>query len=59
MESVKRVDLICCHHYGMTKYRQLDREYPMEESVQPIPDDRQQEILALFQTYGLQAQLGG
>lgn len=59
LTSVKRVDLICYHQYGMTKYRQLDRPYPLGDEVQPIPEPRQQELLALFRSYGLNAQLGG
>ena len=59
LSSVKRVDLICYHQYGIIKYQQLDRIYPLEDTVQPIPAARQQSILELFRSYGLNAQLGG
>lgn len=45
--------------YGMVKYQQLERRYPLSDSVMPILPARQKEILALFQRCGLNAQLGG
>ena len=59
LKHVSRVDLICYHQYGMVKYQQLDMKYPIPDSVTPIPPERQQKILALFQRHGLKAQLGG
>lgn len=59
LDAVKRVDLICYHQYGMTKYRQLDRSYPMGSGASPFSEERQEEILELFLSYGLNAQLGG
>lgn len=59
LPSVKRVDLICYHQFGMVKYQQLDRPYPMPDSVQPIPEKRQRWLLELFRAYGLNVQLGG
>ena len=47
------------HQYGMVKYQQLERRYPLSDSVMPILPARQKEILALFQRCGLNAQLGG
>lgn len=59
LNQIKRVDLICYHQFGMVKYQQLDRTYPIPDLVQPIPEARQRELLALFQSYGLPTQLGG
>ena len=59
LEQIRRVDLICYHQYGMVKYQQLSRDYPIPDTVTPIPPERQQEILAIFQGCGLNAQLGG
>lgn len=59
LTQIKRVDLICYHQFGMVKYQQLDRTYPILDSVQPIPEARQRELLALFQSYNLPTQLGG
>ena len=59
LTQIKRVDLICYHQFGMVKYQQLDRTYPIPDSVQPIPEARQRELLALFQSYNLSTQLGG
>lgn len=59
LTQIKRVDLICYHQFGMVKYQQLDRTYPIPDSMQPIPEARQRELLALFQSYNLPTQLGG
>lgn len=59
LPNVKRVDLICYHQFGMVKYQQLDRPYPIPDSVQPIPEPRQRWLLELFRAYGLSVQLGG
>lgn len=54
---IERLDLICYHEFGAVKYGEMGMTYPMD--AQPIPPQRQQEILALFRSYGFQAQLGG
>ena len=59
LKQVKRVDIICYHQFGMVKYQQLDLDYPIPDSVQVIPEERQKQLLALFQRFGLNAQLGG
>lgn len=57
LKSVIRVDLMPVHEYGKTKYEQLGKEYQL--NVQPIPQERQDEIKALFERYGLNTQIGG
>ena len=57
LKSVIRVDLMPVHEYGKTKYEQLGKEYQL--NVQPIPQERQDEIKALFERYGLITQIGG
>lgn len=57
LKSVIRVDLMPVHEYGKTKYEQLGKEYQL--NVQPIPQERQDEIKALFEEYGLNTQIGG
>lgn len=59
LKQVKRVDIICYHQFGMAKYQQLDLDYPIPDSVQVIPEERQKQLLALFRRFGLNAQLGG
>lgn len=54
---VRRVDLIPYHQYGMGKYEQLGRQYTLSEP--PLPEEERQRLLALFQSAGLNAQLGG
>lgn len=57
LRCVKRVDLIPYHQFGTGKYEELGRQYTLQE--ESIPDEEQQALLALFQGYGLTAQLGG
>lgn len=57
LTCVRRVDLIPYHQYGTGKYTELDRDYPLHEDN--IPDETQQQLLALFSGYGLNTQLGG
>ena len=54
---IERLDLICYHEFGTSKYEEIGMTYSVDAS--PIPPERQQEILALFQAHGFQAQLGG
>ncbi len=57
LKSVERVDLMPVHEFGKVKYEQLGKEYKL--NVQPIPQERQDEIKALFERYGLNVQIGG
>lgn len=57
LESVQRVDILPYHPYGKVKYAQLGKEYKLNS--QAVPPARQEEIRALFERYGLIAQLGG
>lgn len=57
LKSVERVDILPVHEFGKVKYEQLGMEYRL--SVQPIPEERQQEIVELFASHGLKTQIGG
>jgi pyruvate formate lyase activating enzyme len=57
LKSVERVDVMPVHEYGKVKYEQIGKEYKL--NVQPIPQHRQEEIIDLFERYGLIAQIGG
>lgn len=57
LKSVSRVDILPVHEYGKAKYPEIGMEYKL--SVDPISQGRQKEILELFKSYGLNAQLGG
>lgn len=59
LQMVRRVDLICYHQFGMVKYDELERTYPMPDDVRPLVPSRQNEILRIFLSEGLPAQLGG
>lgn len=58
LKSVERVDLLAYHEYGKAKYEQLGKEYRLK-NVQNISSERMEEIKALFESYGLNVQLGG
>ncbi|MCR4443346.1 MAG: glycyl-radical enzyme activating protein [Peptococcaceae bacterium] len=57
LKSVERVDLMPVHEFGKVKYEQLGKEYKLK--VRPVPPERQEEIKALFEHYGLNTQIGG
>jgi len=57
LKSVERVDLIPVHEFSIVKYKQLDKEYKL--SSEQISDERQEALLQLFKSRGLNAQIGG
>jgi len=57
LRSVERVDLLPVHEYGKVKYDQLGMEYRLV--ARPIPQERQDDIKALFEESGLRTQIGG
>ncbi len=58
LACVKRVDLIGYHNYGSKKYGTLNRTYSLSD-LPPLSEEKKQEFLSLFRSYGLNAQLGG
>ena len=58
LRCVERVDLLAFHEYGNVKYGQLGREYRLG-NVQPIFQERLEQIKTLFERHGLRTQLGG
>jgi len=57
LHGLKRLDLLPYHTYGKSKYEELDMDYPLDCDL--IPENRQEEILAYFRSFGLPAQVGG
>ena len=57
LKSVERVDLMSYHEYGTVKYQQLGREYRL--NVQSLGDEELNNIKTVFESYGLNVQLGG
>lgn len=57
LKSIERVDILPVHEYGKAKYPEIGMEYKL--NVNPIPLERQKEILNMFKGYGLNAQIGG
>jgi len=50
LRSVERVDLLPVHEYGKGKYDELGKQYTLV--AEPISQERQQEIKALFEECG-------
>jgi glycyl-radical enzyme activating protein len=57
LKSVERVDLLPYHEYGRVKYGQLGRECKL--NVQPLTEERLNNIKDTFEQYRLNVQLGG
>ncbi|WP_371379419.1 glycyl-radical enzyme activating protein [Sporomusa aerivorans] len=58
LKSVARVDILPVHQFGKVKYSQIGMEYKLVD-IQLIPQERQEQIKMLFESYGLNAQIGG
>jgi pyruvate formate lyase activating enzyme len=58
LKSIKRVDIIPFHKYGEIKYQKLGKPYKLV-GLQPLSDQRGNEVKQILQRYGLNAQLGG
>lgn len=58
IKSVKRVDILPVHHFGSVKYRQIGMDYVIDPDS-AVPEQRQQEIKALFEACGFPTQIGG
>lgn len=57
LECIKRVDIIPKHEFGKVKYEQIGMEYTLD--ADDVPAEKQQELLELFSSYGLNTQIGG
>jgi pyruvate formate lyase activating enzyme len=57
IRCVERIDLMTYHEYGKMKYEQLGKAYNID-SEKPS-EDRRQQLLEVFKSYSLNAQLGG
>ncbi len=55
--SIERVDIIPEHEFGKFKYMQIDKEYTLRGKK--VSEEKQQELLRLFSSYGLNVQIGG
>ena len=57
LKNVVRVDLMNYHEYGRVKYEQLGMPYLVE--ARPLPQERLDEIAAIFHEKGVKTQVGG
>lgn len=51
--AVELVQLLPYHHYGASKYERIQAYDPMPADIQPPSDEKMQEYLAVFTSYGL------
>ncbi|MEO0278005.1 MAG: glycyl-radical enzyme activating protein [candidate division WOR-3 bacterium] len=58
LANVKRVDLLPYHRYGISKYRELGRPYPLKEDESLSPQ-QVYAVAEMFIKYGLKVQIGG
>lgn len=58
LKSVIRVDILPVHEFGKSKYEQIGMDYKLVD-VKKISNARQEEIKAIFESYGLTTQIGG
>lgn len=58
LPNVKNFHLLPYHRLGQGKYEGLGREYTLS-SIEPIPDDKIQLLLAAAEKSGLECQIGG
>ncbi len=57
LSCVERVDIIPKHEFGKIKYEQIGKKYALNAA--DVPEEKQQELLNLFSSYGLNVQIGG
>ena len=58
IRSIRRVDILPVHQFGRVKYEQIGMDYVLDPTLK-IPEERQQKLKQLFESYGFETQLGG
>ena len=56
---IRIVHLLPYHNLGKCKYAYLGRDYPMEHLKEPPQTEKMEELLMIFKSFGLPAQVGG
>lgn len=56
--SVRRIDLMPYHEFGVVKYPRLGLVYPLD-GESPMPRERAEEIAEIFRKTGIPTQIGG
>jgi len=57
-DSVRQVDILPYHRYGVGKYARLGLDYPLME-LEEYTDEQIAEMRALVDSYGLKTTIGG
>jgi len=58
LRCISRIDILPYHPYGISKYREIGKEYAIPEGTK-VPPEYQQKIKELFESKGFLTQLGG
>jgi pyruvate formate lyase activating enzyme len=58
LSTLVEVDLMPVHHLGRSRYKSLDRPYPIDR-VSLIPEDVQHDMKRLVESYGLKCRIEG
>jgi pyruvate formate lyase activating enzyme len=58
LKSIIRVDIIMFHKGGVIKYEKLGKPYRLD-NLQPLSDQRGDEVKQIFRRHGITVQLGG
>lgn len=56
--SIKRIDVLPYHRYGVSKYDQIGMEYTIPEDIR-LEESKQKAIVELFSGKGIPTQIGG
>jgi len=56
--NIVRVEILPYHRLGITKYKQLGREYQLN-NVKPPSKEKLQDVVNIMRTYSLEVQIGG
>ena len=57
LKNLIRVDLMNYHTFGVVKYAQIGKEYELD--LAPLPAERLDEIIKIFDRYSIKTQIGG
>jgi pyruvate formate lyase activating enzyme len=58
LEGTHRIELLPYHRLGVPKYGALSKDYALSD-LQSLSEDRMNALVALVESYGIEAQIGG
>jgi len=57
-DNIVRVEILPYHRLGIAKYKQLGREYQLND-VKPLSKEQLQDVANIIEAYDLEVQIGG